>query len=149
VNESGWHALNDYKFFARGPYSQWLDSQLDTWRDEGIIDEIEESILIGTDNEMGFWCYSLTDKGKSLAKSVFDSINEQKLIDKTLRYLLKLSKYTEQELEIVSSILYVSHEEDLDLDDLVRRILDFRPNFREDEVRKHVEALHTRGKITP
>ncbi len=148
VNESGWHALNDYKFFARGPYSQWLDSQLDTWRDEGIIDEIEESVLVGTDNEMGFWCYSLTDEGKSLAKSVLDSINEQKLVDKTLRFLFRLSKYTEEELEIVSSILYVSREEDLDLDIIVRRILGFRPNFREDEVRKHLDVLHTKDNIT-
>jgi uncharacterized protein YwgA len=141
VNECGWHALNDYKFIARGPYSQWLDSQLDTWKDEGIIDEREESILVGTDNEVGFWCYSLTDKGRSFAKSVLDSINKPKLVDKTLRHLFKLSKYTEQELEIASSILYVSAETDLDLEGLVERIRRFRPDFLEGEIRKHLEIL--------
>lgn len=148
VNECSWHALKDYKFFARGPYSQWLDSQLDTWRDEGIVEEREESVLVGTDNEVGFWCYILTDKGKSLAKSVFSSVNNPKLVDKTLRHLFKLSKYTEQELEIASSILYVSTETYLDLEDIVERIRRFRPAFREDEVRKHLEILeHARGNV--
>jgi uncharacterized protein YwgA len=141
VNECGWHVINDYKFFARGPYSQWIDFQLDTWINEGIVDEKEESILVGTDNEMGFWCYSLTDKGKSLAKSVLDSINRPKLVDKTFQHLFKLSKYTEQELEIASSILYISGEKDLDLEGIVERIRRFRPDYREDEVRKHLEIL--------
>ncbi len=140
VNECGWHALDDFKFLARGPYSQWLDSQLDIWRDEGIVDEAEESILVGTDNEVGFWCYSLTAKGESLAKSVFDSINKPKLVDDTLRHLGRLSKYTEKELEIAASILYVRGEE-LDSDGVVKRILSFRPEFREEEVRKHLGVL--------
>ena len=149
VNECGWHAINDYRFIARGPYSQWLDSQLDTWRDAGIVDEAEESILIGTDNEVGFFCYSLTTKGKSLAKSILDSINEPKLVDKTLRHLFKLSKYTEQELEVASSILYVSQEKDLDLDGIVRRMLRFRPDFTEAQIRKHLDVLeHKRNNIT-
>ncbi len=141
VNECGWHAINDFTFIARGPYSQWLDSQLDTWRDAGIVDEVEESILIGTENEVGFFCYSLTTEGKSLAKNILDSINEQKLIDKTLRHLSKLSKYTEEELEIASSILYVRKEKDLDSEGIVRRILSFRPEFREEEVRNHLDVL--------
>lgn len=145
VNECGWHAISDYRFIARGPNSQWLDSQLDTWRDAGIVDEVEESILIDTDNEVGFFCYSLTAKGVSLAKSVLDSINEPKLVDKTLRYLFKLSKYTEQELEIVSSILYVHRETGLDLKGLVRRILLFRPDFREEVIRKHLDVLEHVG----
>lgn len=140
VNECGWHAVNDYRFLARGPYSQWLDSQLDIWRDEGIIDEAEESVLVGTDNEVGFWCYSLTAKGKSLAKSILDSINRPELVDKTLRHLGRLAKYTEQELEVASSILYVSGER-LDSGDIVKRILSFRPEFREEEVRKHLNVL--------
>ena len=145
VNECGWHAISDYRFIARGPYSQWLDSQLDTWRDAGIVNEVEESILIGTDSEVGFFCYSLTDKGVSFAKSVLDSVNESKLVDKTLRYIFKLSKYTEQELEIVSSILYVHREAGLDLKNIVRRILLFRPDFREEEIRKHLDVLEHTG----
>lgn len=149
VNECGWHAIGDYRFIARGPYSQWLDSQLDIWRDAGIVNEVEESILIGTDSEVGFFCYSLTDKGISFAKSVLDSINEPKLVDKTLRYLFKLSKYTEQELEIMSSILYVHREGGLDLKNVVRRILLFRPDFVEEEVRKHLDVLeHAGGNVS-
>ncbi|MFQ5940904.1 MAG: hypothetical protein ACE5KA_04310 [Nitrososphaerales archaeon] len=149
VNECGWHAIEDYKFIARGPYSQWLDSQLDKWIDQGNVQENEESVLIDTDNELGFYCYSLTDKGKSLAKSVLDSVNEQELIDKTLRYLFKLSKYTEQELEIVSSILYIRRETDLDLEGIVKQTRRFRPDLREDEVRKHLDVLkHTGDNIT-
>ncbi len=145
VNECGWHAINDFTFIARGPYSQWIDSQLDTWRDAGMVDEVEESILIGTDNEVGFFCYSLTAKGKSFAKNIFDSINEPTLVDKTLRHLSKLSKYTEQELEIASSILYVSQEKDLDSESIVRRILSFRPEFREEDVRNHLYVLEYTG----
>lgn len=148
LNECGWHALDDYRFFTRGPYSQWLDSQLDTLIGNGVVDEREESVLIGTDNELGFWCYSLTDKGKSLAQSVIDSVNEPELVETTLRHLVKLSKYTEEELEIASSILYINGEKDLDPDGIVGRILRFRPNFREDEIRKHMEILEYARKGT-
>jgi len=141
MNECGWHAINDFKFIGRGPYSQWIDSQLDTWRDAGILDEVEESVLIGTDNEVGFFCYSLTTEGKSLAKNILDSINEPKLVDKTLRLLSKLSKSSEEELEIASSILYLRQEKDLDSEAIVRRILSFKPEFREEEVRNHLDML--------
>lgn len=141
VNECGWHAISDFKVIARGPFSEWLDAQLDSWIGEGVVEEAEESILIGTDNEVGFYCYSLTDKGKTLAKNVIDSIEEPKLIDKTLRHLRKLTNYTEQELEITSSILYVNREEDLDSDDIVERLIRFRPDFTEMEIRKHLDVL--------
>jgi len=149
VNECGWHAIKDFKFIARGPYSQWLDSQLDTWINDDMVQETEESILIDTDNEVGFYCYSLTDDGKSLAKKVIDSINSQKLVNRTLSHLRKLSKYTEQELEIVSSILYVCGEEQLDQDNIVKRILRFRPDITEEQASKYLDVLeHTRDNIT-
>ena len=141
VNECGWDAIEDYRWIARGPQSPWLDSQLDALKDAGIVDETEESILVGTDNEVGFYCYSLTTEGKSLAKSVFDSINDPKLVDNTLRLLSVLSKYTEEDLEIVSSILYVSRDKDLDLDGIIRTTHSFRPRFTEEQIRKHLEAV--------
>ncbi|MFQ5969965.1 MAG: hypothetical protein ACE5J2_05680 [Nitrososphaerales archaeon] len=148
VNESGWNAVEDYKWIARGPWSQWLDSQLDSLIDAGMVDETEESILIGTDNEAGFWCYSLTTKGKSLVKSVFDSINEPKLIDHSLKLLYVLSKYTEEDLDIVSSILYASRDKDLDLDRVVRTTASFRPQYTEERIRKYLDDFkRTRDKI--
>lgn len=141
VNECGWHAISDYKFIARGPFSKWLDSQLDAWVAEGIVEEAEESILIGTDNEVGFYCYSLTTKGKSLAENIFHSINEPELVNSTVENLSKLSKYTEQELEITSSILYVCEEEGLDRDSIVRKMLRFRPEFTEKQIREHLDIL--------
>lgn len=145
VNECGWHAIKDFKFIGRGPYSQWLDSQLDSWINEGIIQEAEESILIDTDNEVGFYCYSLTDSGNSLAKTIIDSINAPKLVDKTLTHLRRLSKYTEQELEIASSILYVCSEEGMDSDRIVKRILQFKPDFTEGQIRKYLDVLEYAG----
>ncbi|MFY3739701.1 MAG: uncharacterized protein YwgA [Candidatus Nitrosomirales archaeon] len=148
VNECGWHAIKDFKFIARGPYSEWLDSQLDKWINEGMVQESEESILIDTDNEVGFYCYSLTEDGKSLANKVTDSVNTPTLVDRTLRHLRKLSKYTEQELEIVSSILYVCGEEQLDQDNIVKRILQFRPDITEEQTSKYLDVLeHTRDNI--
>ena len=148
VNECGWHAIKDFKFIARGPYSEWLDSQLDKWISEGIVQESEESILIDTDNEVGFYCYSLTEDGKSFANKVVDSVNKPKLVDRTLRHLRKLSKYTEEELEIVSSILYVCIEEQLDQDRIVKRILRFRPDVTEKYTRKYLDVLeHTKDNI--
>jgi len=149
VNECGWNAIEDYRWIARGPQSRWLDSQLDALKDAGIVDETEESILVGTDNEVGFWCYSLTSKGKSLAKSVFDSINEPKLVDNSLKLLSFLSKYTEDDLEMMSSILYASRDKDLDLDGIVRTAQSFRPRFTEEQIRKILEVFkNTRGKLT-
>ncbi len=148
VNECGWHAIKDFTFIARGPYSQWLDSQLDTWINEGMVQETEESILIDTDNEVGFYCYSITDDGKSLAKKIIDSINSQQLIDRTLTHLRKLSKYTEQELEITSSILFICSEEHMDPERIVTRILSFKPDFTEAQIRKYLDVLeHTRDNI--
>ncbi|MGH9878733.1 MAG: hypothetical protein ACRD3Z_04800 [Nitrososphaerales archaeon] len=149
VNECGWHAIKDFKFIARGPYSQWLDSQLDNWINDGIVQEAEESILIDTDNEVGFYCYSLTDAGKSLAKKVIDSVNTPKLADRTLGHLRKLSKYTEQELEIVSSIMYVCSEEGMDPDRIVKRILQFRSDLAEAQVRKYLDVIeHASDNLT-
>lgn len=149
VNECGWNSIEDYRWIARGPQSRWLDSQLDALKDAGIVDETEESILVGTDNEVGFWCYSLTAKGKSLAKSVFDSINEPKLVDNSLKLLSVLSKYTEEDLDIVSSILYVSRDKALDLDGIVRTTASFRPQYAEELIRKYLEAFkRTREKIS-
>jgi len=149
VNECGWNAIEDYRWIARGPQSRWLDSQLDALIDAGMVNETEESILIGTDNEVGFWCYSLTTEGKSLAKSVFDSINQPKLVDNTLRLLSVLSKYTEEELEILSSILHVSRDKDLDLDGIVRTVASFRSQFTEGQVRKILDVFkRTRDKIS-
>ena len=141
VNECGWHVITDFKFIARGPYSQWLDSQLDSWISDGTVEEAEESILIGTDSEVGFYCYSLSDKGKSLAKNVIDSVNKPALVDKTFLHLRNLSKYTEQELELAASILYVRMEERMDLDNIVKRILRFRPEFTEAQIRSHLDVL--------
>jgi uncharacterized protein YwgA len=141
VNECGWHAIKDFKFIGRGPYSQWLDSQLDSWINEGIIQETEESILIDTDNEVGFYCYSLTDNGNSHAKTIIDSVTKPRLVDRTLRLLRKLSKYTEQELEIAASILYVRSEEGMDSNRIVRRIVRFKPEFTEEQIRKYLDIL--------
>jgi len=149
VNECGWDAIKDYTFIGRGPFSKWLDSQLDALKDTGVVDETEESALIGTDNEVGFYCYSLTTKGKSLAKTVFDSITEQKLVYDTLKLLSVLAKYTEEELEIVSSILYVSRDKNLDSDGIVRTTHSFRPQFTEEYIRKYLDVFkRTRDKIT-
>ena len=148
VNECGWDAIKDYTFIGRGPFSKWLDSQLDALKDKGIVDETEESALIGTDNEVGFYCYSLTTKGKSLAKSIFDSINEQKLIGSTLKLLSVLAKYTEEELEIVSAILYVSRDKSLDLDGIVRTTHSFRSQFSEEMVHKYLDMFNrTRERV--
>jgi len=149
VNECGWDAIKDYTFIGRGPFSEWLDSQLDALKDAGIVDETEESALIGTENEVGFYCYSLTTQGKSLAKRVFDSINESRLIDNTLKLLSFLAKYTEEELEIVSAILYVSRDKNLDPDDIVRTTHSFRPQFPEKTVYKYLDAFkRVRDRIT-
>ena len=149
VNECGWHAVKDFKFIARGPYSQWLDSQIDNWINEGVIQEAEESILIDTDNEVGFYCYSLTEDGKSLAKKVIDSINAPKLVDRTLRHLRKLSKYTEEELQIVSSILYVCGEEDFDIASILKRIMRFRPDSTEAQIRPYLDVLeHVKDNVS-
>ena len=148
VNECGWHAIKDFKFIARGPYSQWLDSQLDQWISEGKVQESEESILIDTDNEVGFYCYSLTEDGKSLANKIIDSVKTPKLVGRTLRHLRKLSKYTEEELEVISSILYVCAEEQSDPDRIVRRILRFRPDLTEEQTRKYLDVIeHTNDNI--
>jgi len=148
VNECGWNAITDYIFIGRGPFSKWVDLQLDALKDAGIVDETEESALIGTDNEVGFYCYSLTTKGKSVAKSVLDSINNQKLVDDTLKLLFALSKYTEEELELVSAILYVSRDKNLDFDGIVQAVHSFRPQFSEELVRKYLDKFNRTRSIT-
>jgi len=148
VNEFSWNAIKDYTFIARGPFSKWLDSQLDALKDGGMVEEKEESILIGTDNEVGFYCYSLTNEGKSFAKKILDSVNKPKLVDDTLKLLSVLSKYTEEDLEVVSSILYVSKDKNLDSDGIVRTAHDFRPQFAEERIRRYLELFNkTREKI--
>lgn len=143
VNECSWNAIKDYTFIGRGPFSKWLDAQLDDLRDKGMVDEKEESILIGTDNEVGFYCYSLTNEGKSFTKKVFDSVNKPTLVNNTMKLLSALAKYTEEELEIVSAILYVSRDKKLDSECIVRATHNFRRQFTEEQIRRYIELFNS------
>lgn len=141
VDECEWGAIKDFRLIARGPYSEWIDNKIDSFIDGGLLEEAEESILIDTDNEIGFYCYSLTLQGRSLAKNTIDSIAEPEKVCKSSRLLTKLSYATEQDLEMMSSILYVSQERDLDREDIVKRIMGFKAEFPERLIRKHLNIL--------
>ena len=137
ANECGWNAVRDYVFYQYGPYSKWLSLELDNLKNIGLVDEETTE----TQSERTVYLYSLTSKGLSILESILKELGEPKLLEKTRGLLGQLTKYKSDELEIMASLLYISRDKDLNMDDVVKITLRLKPRFTEEQIRKHLDVF--------
>ena len=138
ANLCGWDAIKDYRFYQYGPYSEWVSRKLETLVQ---IEVVRETTDYYGDGQM-IYKYNLTENGRILANTISNQIMQPELINRTRKIFNKFGEYSKDELEIMSSLVFLRKTDPAKNDDeLVSWVKQNNPRFTEDEIRKNLNVF--------
>jgi len=135
ANISGWSAIKDYLFYQYGPYSEWVKDELARLVDNELVNEKETESY--SDNKL--YNYRLTPDGEEFTKNLINQIERPELIEKTHRLFDDLQRYSSDDLEIASSLVYLKKADPSKDDErLVKLVKLYKRRFSEEQIRKNL-----------
>lgn len=134
ANLCGWNVIRDHVFYEYGPYSDWISRELQNLVENDFVKEERELDPL---DEKTPYEYRLTEAGKSLINQMINEINEPDLIARTQKLLDILREIPSEDLEIMTSLVFLRiADPEKDDDTLVRLVKYYKPRFNEDRIRK-------------
>jgi uncharacterized protein YwgA len=137
-NLCGWNCIKDYRYYNYGPYSDSISTDLETFKRNGWI---HEETFGSADGKQGH-TYYLTSQGQKIADSLAGKIENPGLIKRTTELVEALNNYTSDDLEIMSTLVFLSRSEpNLSERDLISRVVELKPRFDEKQVRGNLRVF--------
>jgi uncharacterized protein len=130
ANCAGWSAIKDYRFYYYGPYSDYVLSEIQDMSEEGLINI--ETMRYGNKSS---YSHKLTEKGHLSLQMISERIKKD-LFENTER-LVKKSKFSSDELEIMASLYYLKLESpSLRNSQLMQELKLRKPHFSNQQINK-------------
>lgn len=103
TNSIGWNALDDFRFYHYGPYSDSLLSEISELELQGLV-----SIRKSPHFDWESYFHSLTDLGRSSLIKLQENVNiNRELVAKTKGMVKELNEFSSEQLEVMASLLFL------------------------------------------
>jgi uncharacterized protein YwgA len=138
INNRMFNAFSDYRFYLYGPYSDQLFYELQNLNDDEIINEISNTQS---------YSYKITNKGKEFldlleAKMSVEDIEKFEMVK-------KLNDYSSEDLEIMSSLYYISREfNEISYEEMVEELMERKPHLGEERIKEDLEIFNIMNTFT-
>jgi len=139
VNLSGWNCINDFKFHHYGPFSGTLAKELEGMKNNEWIRETARS----TGNDRTLYMYRIPPRRRNIVNGIIARIHDQNLVRRTSGLVKQLDQFSSDELEIMSSLVYVRDSQpQLDDSSLVQIVQELKPRFTIDQIRRGLRVFN-------
>jgi uncharacterized protein YwgA len=136
---SGWKCIDDYVFYQYGPYSDWVKRFLEILVKNDAVKE--NKMEFGKNRTV--YNYRVTQDGKSLVSYFLKKAAvENTLLQRTKSLFGEFDKFSTDDLELMSSLVYLKRENpeirDPSLISLTKKM---KPRFSRQKIRKGLQVF--------